>query len=96
MKVIEKMSGRKIVRAETSGDRFAEKQDEAHEDRLVELRIKAVIRLRWKGADPLMKDITQVGCDGFYWRSEGQVISKFEPWSDQTVIENRRIFNAHT
>lgn len=96
MKVIEKMSGRKIVRAETSGDRFAEKQDEAHKDRLEELVVKAVLRLEGQLMEVVAGDITQVGCEGFYWKDGRSIIPIFEPWGEATVIENRRIFNAHT
>jgi len=96
MKVIEKMSGRKIVRADTSGEKLAEKQVRIVEARIVELRYKAVSRLRGQLMEVLTRDITQIGCEGFYWKHGRSVIPIFEPWGEATVAENRRIFNAHT
>jgi len=94
MKVIEKMSGKKIVRAETSGERLAEKQDKAHEDRLEELLFKAVSRLNSQEIFAKSDFITQISIEGFHWRPPGKVIPVFEPWLDATIAENRRIFNA--
>lgn len=96
MKVIEKMSGRKIIRAETSGDRFAEKQVKAHKDRLEELVVKALSHLVVDGFFAGKEDITQIGVTGFHWKPPGKFIPVFEPWREATIAENRRIFNAHT
>lgn len=96
MKVIEKMSGRKIIRPEISGEKLAEKQDKAYEDRLEELRYKAISRLAGQGLFWRDIEITQIGCEGFYWKHEGSIIPKFERWGLRTRCENRRIFNAHT
>ena len=96
MKVIEKMSGRKIIRPETSGEKLAEKRVRFVEARIVELRYKAVSRLRGQGIEAVTSDITQVGCAGFYWKHEGSIIPKFERWALRTRCENRRFFNAHT
>ena len=95
MKVIEKMSGRKIIRPETSGERLAEKQDKAHKARLGELRHKAFSRLAGRGIPPIAVTITQIGCRGFYWKQGKQTIPIFELWAEATIVENRKIFNVY-
>ena len=82
----------------------AEEQDErvdhAYEDRLDELRTKAMFAL---GRNPdvskmdlLHAIITQIGKEGFYWKLPGEPIPTFEPWLRATLLENERIFNGRT
>lgn len=84
----------------TMAEEDAQKTDHAYEDRLDELRTKAMFAL---GRNPdvskmdlLQADITQVGKEGFYWKLPGEPIPQFEPWGRATLIENERIFNGRT
>lgn len=95
MNTIQQKLIRKILCPETSGEKIAAKQDEAHKARLEELVFKAVNTLATQGIFAKTDFITQVGIEGFHWRLPGQVIPIFERWFSKTVIENRRIFNAH-
>lgn len=97
MKAIQKMSGKTLVRPSCSIERDLVRADEDHEDRLEELRYKAVVQLRSEGIIVLPEDISQVGQEGFHYvlgHPWIQIIPKYEMWAENTRIENRRIFNA--
>jgi len=96
MRAIQKMSKRVVIRADTSGEKLAEKQVEAHKARLEELLFKAVSRLNSQEIFANSDFITQISVKGFYWKPPSNLIPVFEPWGEATFAENRRIFNAHT
>ena len=96
MKAIQKMSGKTLVRPSCSIERDQVRADEDHEDRLEELRYKAVVQLRGDGVAVMSGHITQVGRDGFFYSFDFGSIPKYEAWHDNTRMENRRIFNART
>lgn len=84
----------------TQAEHEDQRIDHTYEDRLDELRTKAMFAL---GRNPdvskivlLSVTITQVGNKGFYWQVPGEFIPVFEPWGRATLIENERIFNGRT
>lgn len=82
----------------TRAEEEAQRVDHRYEDRLDELRLKAMFALGRnedvsKG-DLLHAIITQVGKDGFYWKLPGEPIPTFQRWNRATLLENERIFNA--
>ena len=85
---------------ETLAEKRAVEADEAHEDRLAELRKKASYALGSAGEVPIEKllsvTITQVGLKGFFWKLPDQHIPTFQPWGRATRLENERVFNAAT
>ncbi len=94
MKAIQKMSGKTTTRPDCSIERNQQRADEDHEDRLEELRHKAVVQLRTEGIAGTSGCVTQVGQQGFHYALADGDIPQYESWLPNTLAENRRIFNA--
>ncbi len=84
----------------TAAEKNDQETDHAYEDRLVELRTKALFALGRNEdvskVELLQVVITQIGKDGFHWKHNNISIPRFEQWGQATRLENERIFNART